>query len=264
MNVQLLVIDPQVDFCDPKGALYVQGANEDMQRLAKMVNRLSTKLDDIHVTLDSHRTVDIAHPIFWRDSAGKHPNPFTLITVDDVEKGKWSTTNPAFAKRGLDYVRALRDNNRYVLCIWPPHCIIGSKGHAIHDDMSEALIDWEAKNFAVVDYVTKGSNILTEHYSAVQADVIDSADPSTMLNTALIDILSKADIVAIAGEALSHCVANTVTDVANNFGEDNIKKMVLLTDASSNVTGFENLGNKFVTDMTKRGMQTSTTVDFLK
>jgi hypothetical protein len=37
----LLVIDPQVDFCDPKGNLYVNGADKDMVRLADMVNKYS-------------------------------------------------------------------------------------------------------------------------------------------------------------------------------------------------------------------------------
>ena len=34
MQTQLLIIDPQVDFCDPAGALSVAGADQDMKRLA--------------------------------------------------------------------------------------------------------------------------------------------------------------------------------------------------------------------------------------
>ena len=264
MNVQMIIIDPQNDFTDPNGSLYVQGANEDMKRLSKMLNRLSTKIDDIHVTLDSHRTVQIFNPIFWQDAKGKNPNPFTLITTDDVEKGKWVTTNPAFAKRAYEYVKALQNNKRYVLCIWPYHCLIGSWGHAINPDVSDALIKWERDNFAIVDYVTKGSNIFTEHYSAVKADVEDTSDPGTMLNTTLIDILKEADIIPISGEALSHCVASSITDIADTFGDDNIKKFVLLEDTCSNVGGFENLGKDFVTKMVKRGMKVETSTNFLK
>ena len=36
-NIQLLVVDGQFDFCDPAGALYVPGADEDMKRLSKMM-----------------------------------------------------------------------------------------------------------------------------------------------------------------------------------------------------------------------------------
>ena len=64
MQVELLIIDPQVDFCDPAGALYVTGADGDITRLARMVRRLAPKLDDIHVTLDSHHFVDVAHSDF--------------------------------------------------------------------------------------------------------------------------------------------------------------------------------------------------------
>ena len=62
-KIHMLLIDPQVDFCDPSGALYVTGADEDMKRLAKMLERIDGKLDDIHVTLDCHYFVDVAHPI---------------------------------------------------------------------------------------------------------------------------------------------------------------------------------------------------------
>ncbi len=264
MRVELLIIDPQVDFCDPqKGALYVGGAEKDIERLARMIRRIAPKLDDIHVTLDSHHLVDIAHPIFWRDSQGKHPAPFTLIGVSEVETGRWTTTQPGMYARALEYVKALEQSGRYALCIWPPHCLIGSEGHAVVPELFAALTEWEQR-FALVDYVTKGSNIYTEHYSAVQAEVPDPTDPSTQINTALIQTLMKADVIAVAGEAGSHCLANTVRDIEHNFGSDAfVSKLVLLTDATSPVTGFEALQTDFVRDMTARGMQMSTTTDFL-
>ncbi len=264
MNVQLLIIDPQNDFCSPNGNLFVPGANNDMNRLTKMIKRIGKKLNGINVTLDSHRTVDIAHPIFWIDSNGKNPDPFTIISVDDVKNGVWRATLPGLQNKAMEYVQKLKDNDRYILCIWPEHCIIGSNGHAIYPELSDELLAWEKQNFKLINYVTKGSNIFTEHYSAVKADVEQPDDPSTLLNTPLLDLLSDSDIVAITGEALSHCVANTVSDIADNFGEENIKKLVLLEDTTSNVPGFENLGEDFVKEMTSRGMKISTSVDFLK
>lgn len=264
LKVHLVIIDPQYDFCNPKGALFVAGADKDMQNLANMVDRIGSRLDDIHVTLDSHHLVDIAHPIFWIDSNGKHPAPFTIITVDDVTSGKYTTTNPAFLSRAIDYVKELASNNRYPLCIWPPHCLIGSKGYQIEEILYQSLLNWEEKNFAMVNLVTKGSNFWTEHYSAVMADVPDPSDPHTMLNTSFINTLKEADIIALSGEAKSHCLANTVRDIASNFGEENISKLVLLDDCTSSVTGFENLGDDFVSEMTKRGLKVSNSKDFLK
>jgi nicotinamidase-related amidase len=264
LKVELLVIDPQNDFCDPAGSLYVPGADKDIERLADMVSRLKPKLHDIHVTLDTHRLVDIAHPIFWVNSDGEHPAPFTIISVDDVSNGTWYSFDPSETtqKRAKEYVENLATNDRYPLCIWPPHCLIGTWGHNVHPDLTVPLLEWE-KGYAAVDYVTKGSNPWSEHYSAVQADVPDPEDPSTMLNTQLIQILQEADIIPVAGQAITHCVANTVRDIANNFGEENIKKLVLLEDASSPVPGFEQMGTDFVTEMKARGMQITTTDTFM-
>lgn len=263
-RVELLIIDPQIDFCDPaRGALYVPGAEHDMRRLAAMIIRLKDKIDDIHVTLDSHHFVHIAHPIFWKDSRGHNPPPFTKITRRDVEEGVWTTAQPGLYRRALDYVRQLEANSRYDLTIWNPHCLIGSPGHAVFPELFSALLEWEQR-FAFVDYVTKGSNLLTEHYSAVQADVPDPSDAATQINTRLIQTLQNADIIAVAGEARTHCLANTVRDIVSNFADDAlVSKLVLLTDASSDIPGFESHAQSFLREMTGRGMQLSTTTEFL-
>lgn len=263
MNTQLLGIDIQQDFCNPKGALFVPGADQDAERLATMILRLVKKIDDVHMTLDCHRLIDVAHPIFWVSSDGKHPSPFTIITEEDVKNGVWTTTNPGWKKRGLDYVKTLAQNGRYPLCIWPPHCLIGTWGNCVVPSVSDALLEWQKTRFGVVDFVTKGSNIFTENYSVLIADVPDPSDPTTQMNTDLLQVLQEADEIIIAGQALSHCVANTITDIANNFGEDNIKKFVLLQDCCSNVPGFENLGTNFVKEMSGRGMRITTSVDYL-
>ncbi len=262
MQVQLLVIDPQIDFCDPHGALSVAGADQDMARLARMIERLAPRLDQIHVTLDSHHLVDIAHPIFWQDDSGNSPAPFTIISAEDVVFGRCTAAQPEARERAAAYVQALARHGRYPLCIWPPHCLIGSRGHAVLPVLFDALMDWE-KRYALVDYVQKGSNIYTEHYSAIQADVPDPADPSTQVNTALVNTLKQADILAVAGEAGSHCVANTVRDLAQ-FGDDRLlSKIVLLRDAVSPVAGFQAFEDNFIAEMAARGMQVSTTTDFL-
>jgi len=121
---------------------------------------------------------------------------------------------------------------------------------------------WETSRFNRVNFVAKGSNFFTEHYSGVQADVIDPTDASTKLNTNLIDALTDADEILITGEALSHCVANTVRDVAAQFGVDNIKKFTLLTDTSSNVYMCDKLGQDFVLEMAGKGMKLTNTKDW--
>jgi len=262
-KLEFLIIDPQNDFCSKIGSLFVPGADDDSERLANLIKRMKNQIDDIHVTLDTHHFIDIAHPIFWIDKNGNHPGnyDFVIISEDDILNGKWRTTNPAHMNRSLEYVRELKKNNRYMLCVWPPHCLIGTWGHNVIDSVGESLREWE-NDFAMVDYVTKGSNFWTEHYSAICADVPDPKDPSTMLNVGLIKTLQNADIIAFSGQALSHCVANTLRDIANNFGEENIKKMVLLEDTTSSVQGFEYMGDDFIKEMKLRGMKTCRAKDF--
>lgn len=260
--LHLLVIDPQNDFVDPNGALSVPGARDDMDRLARLVGRLKHRLSDIHVTLDSHRKVDISHPIWWRDSAGKPPAPFTRITAADLAAGRWVPTQPAAWERSRRYLAALDATGRYPHVIWPEHCLIGDAGHNVWPGLAAAIHEWEDR-FALADFVTKGSNPWTEHFSAVQAEVPDPEDPSTQLNLRLVQTLEQADTVLLAGEALSHCLANTVRDIVQAFGADAaVSKLVLLTDASSNVPGFEPLGRQFVDDLVRLGMRTATTTDF--
>jgi nicotinamidase/pyrazinamidase len=279
LKIDLMIIDPQNDFCDiPQDAcpynpmvmgerimpaLPVTGAHDDMLRLASFIRRVGNKLNDIHVTLDSHNPVDIAHPSWWVNAQRENPAPFTIITASDVKAGLWRTANPLAQAYSQSYVEKLETGGRYPLVIWPEHCLIGGWGHNVHAAVKGELDAWARKRLEVVNYVTKGSNPMTEHYSAVQAEVPDPADNSTLLNTSLIRTLERADIIVVAGEALSHCVANTVRDIANNFGEDNIKKMVLLTDCASPVTGFEQLGKDFVAEMSSRGMQLASSADFL-
>ncbi len=257
----LFVIDAQVDFCDPSGNLFVTGADQDVKRLGAMLSRTISMWDAVHATLDSHQEVHIAHAICWVDSNGNHPKPFTCISEDDVENGKWVFSNPALRAKAREYVKALAKNGRYPLVIWPPHCIIATPGWSLHPDFALPLRDWARTRFKTVNFQVKGSNPMTEHYSVFKADVVDPNDASTMVNTGLIQTIQSADEIYIAGEALSHCVKNSIEDLIAEIGEAYAKKFVFLEDASSNVGTFEQQGADFVAKMKSIGMRFAKTTD---
>ncbi len=257
MNTQLLLIDPQNDFHDQENAaLGVPGALEDARRVATLIEKYTQAIDAIHVTLDTHQLLDVAHPLMWVDRRGRHPAPFTLISYDQVDSGVWRAADPAFQSRLQQYVLRLEHDGRNPLCIWPPHCLVGSWGHGVVEPVWQALCGWESARLRRVDYLTKGQNPWTEHYSAVRAEVPDAADPGTRLNTQLITTLEQADLVLVAGQALSHCVAGTVRDIADHFAGESIRKLVLIEDASSPVPGYEKQAADFIAGMKARGMQT--------
>ena len=75
--------------------------------------------------------------------------------------------------------------------------------------------------------------------------------------------LMEADEILLAGEAGSHCLANTGRDIADAFGDDSyVEKITLLEDATSPVAGFENFQSNFISEMVARGMKMSKTTDF--
>lgn len=290
-KIHLVTIDPQNSFCKVvpagdqqrlhDGELCVAGAWDDMVRLSAMVKRLGKKLEDIHVTLDSHQPLHIAHPIWYRDSKGNLPDPFTVMRAENgsiigskfdangkqTDVGEFRAFTPSSHKWTLEYLDKLAAAKRYPHVIWPMHCLIGTVGAAVVEPFFEALMGWQLLHGnKVVGYVTKGSNPFVEHFSAVRAEVTDPGDVGTGLNLDFIKLLMEADEILFAGEAGSHCLANTVRDIVDGVpggGQDFVKKCVLLTDATSPVTGFEGYQTQFITDLTKMGMKTTTTVDYL-
>lgn len=296
MKAHLLIIDPQNDFMDipakkndpigfrvslPDGTelkfrsgLPVTGALEDMKRTAALVDRIGMKLQKIHVTLDSHHPVDIGHPAFWTDRDGNMPPAMTPISADAIEDGTWSPRIPALRNRMLDTARRLEAEGKYQIMVWSPHCEIGTWGHNVEDELAASLRKWSIARTRNVDYVTKGTNVLTEHYGALMAEVPAPEDPSTGLNGRFLEMLQEADIIAVAGEASSHCVKATVEQVAEHIGEEHIKKFHLLTDCMSPVPAvtapdgsviidFPQIAEDFKRDMAARGMTLTTSLEFL-
>jgi nicotinamidase-related amidase len=56
---------------------------------------------------------------------------------------------------------------RFKLIIWPEHCLIGSKGFCLVEEVYDALQEWSLVTGGTVEWVLKGENILTESYSAL-------------------------------------------------------------------------------------------------
>lgn len=277
-NIQLLLIDPQNDFCDlpadwretdaatgavRQPALPVAGAHADMLRLAGLIHGGAAGIAGITVTLDSHHRFDIAHPTFWRKGDGSAVTPFTPITAAQVRAGEYQPRDAQALPRTLDYLDELERRGRYTLMVWPVHCEIGSWGHNVHAAVKAAYNAWEDTQLRVVAKVGKGSNPWTEHYSAIQAEVPDVQDPDTELNLPLVQALDQADLLLIAGEASSHCVKATTEHIVANLPSGRADKLVLVTDCMSPVGGFEAQHRAFLDAMASRGVQLKTSAEAL-
>lgn len=239
MKKALVIIDPQKDFIiSPEfaGSLGVPGAYEDMLKIIDYIKNENP--EHILVTLDTHHVFDIAHKAWWVNKEGKHPDQYTLITLEDVENGTWKAAKPEFQEHAQFYVKKLEEQQKYKLFIWPDHCIEGSEGHKVNPELAEALKNWENKNSKEVEYLFKGMNHKTEHYSALKAEVVlDEAD--TQLRTDIIKQLSSYDEVIFTGEASTHCVAGTAMDYLENINQVDREKVTIIKNCMSPVPGFE-------------------------
>ena len=256
----LLIIDPQNDFCDPKGALSVSGAVEDMQRLGRFIINNMNELDHIAITLDSHRVVDISHPTGWVDAQGNPVAPFTPISHQDILDGKYSwTLNPQWAHQ---YTESLEKSGQFTHFLWPEHCIIGSWGHNVFPDVVDAVHAWERKRGGIggAEYVTKGSHPLTEHFGAFQAQVPIDNQPGTQPRLSLLKTLREYSRTFLCGEALSHCLGSSLKQLLD-LAPDLAPKLVVLTDCTSDVTGFEGQATPIMDMAKSMGVKFSASVE---
>ena len=269
-RTQLLVIDPQNDFCDlpsawqghdPAGgdrlapSLAVPGAHADMERLAGFIAAQGHALDAITVTLDSHQRHDIGHPGFWQTQDGGPVAPFTSITATQLEACAFRPRDTAALPRVRSYLHTLEQQGRYTHMVWPVHCEIGSWGHAVHARVQAACGAWQLQRQRAAATVFKGMNPWTENYSALQAEVPDPHDPATQLNTRLLAALDTADLLLVAGEASSHCVRATTEHLLQHLPGGRPERIVLLTDCMSPVAGFEAQHQAFLATAQAHGVQ---------
>lgn len=274
----LMLIDPQIDFCEG-GNLGVPGGQAALDRVATMINRAGHVIDDIIVTYDSHHPLHIAHPIWYADSKGNRPAPFTTVKAVDGKialgqldgSGQFqqtdtaTTRHPGFFKWTLHYLEQLDASGRYPHMLWPPHCLIGHAGAAAVPSIAEAIRNWEESRFGVAVKVTKGSDIKVEHFGALRAEIVNPDNlVGTGINSQFLEALSDPDAEIFGcGLALSHCLANTARDTANEFDGDSFcQRFVLIEDGTASVQGLEFLGEGFTDDFKNRGMRTINTKDF--
>ncbi|HIW36789.1 MAG TPA: hypothetical protein IAA30_07385 [Candidatus Treponema faecavium] len=256
----VVIIDAQNDFCTPGGALYVPHAEDDCGRLARWIMQNQCGIDCIHMTLDTHPYYHIAHPVFWKDAEGNHPAPYTIITYSDYAAGTYVPVDASLSQYAGEYLMSLEARGRYQLTIWPPHCLVATPGYCIEERVWQAVHEWEkASAGKTIDFVIKALNFRTEHYSAIQAEVPDPHDTQTRTNFAFIENIKDADTIVFAGEALSHCVANTLQDLSQHIP---YSKMVLLTDCASNVAGFEQTGEAFLEQARSKGLTAVSSAEF--
>lgn len=255
VRVCLLCVDCQNTFCSPGYELFVcgrsgRGAVDDAARLCSFLYRNLAAITEVVVTLDTHHAMQIFHPAALVGPDRLHPEPYTLVTVEDVETGRWRLDEAFVESLGLSkaegrehlehYVRSLARSGKYDLTVWPYHALLGSIGHALVPSLAEAVFFHGIARETRPTLVEKGSSPLTEHYSILGPEVLEDARgrPIGRIDHELVERLVSFDAVLVAGQAKSHCVAWSVADLlGQGAGRDGTfaGRLFLLEDCTSAV-----------------------------
>jgi len=269
----LMIIDAQLTFCHPDFTLFVGGetgigAVEDNVRLSRFIYGAAPYITDIAATMDTHRVNAIFHESMIVDQGGNHiPNvPPTPVSYDDVLAGKWridpsevyahGASLTALQQHLIDYTRQLAETqhggeDRYDLIIWPYHAMLGSIEHALAPCVQEAMLWHHGMRRSRTTYEIKGADPMHENYSIFSAEVESTSYNGHQIshldrNVKFLEQLLEYDVVAIAGQASSHCVAWTIQDLLNDILAKDpslASKVHILEDCSSPVVVRDPAGN---------------------
>jgi nicotinamidase-related amidase len=256
-RIHMLVIDDQVDFSFPEGALYVSGrsgtgATDAHLNLVRFIYENLDRVSEITCTMDTHLPFQIFFPSAHLTAAGDHPAAHTVITAQGYRDGTFRP-NPAMAKQiGVDpiwlqkqfthYCEQLEAAGKHQLYLWPYHCLLGSAGHRLAGVVEEARLFHSFARGAANLPEIKGGNPLSERYSIFAEEVTTCFDgrpiPGAQKNTKLIETLLAADAVLLAGLASSHCVKESIADLLDGIlaQDDSLaKKVYILADCTAPV-----------------------------
>lgn len=207
MRNVLLIIDPNNDFTLPSGSLYVPGAEKACQWLADFIDSEKVDFTDIAISKDYHPKDHIAHPCFWKEN----PEPFSIITLDDVRYGKMRPVDSSLNEKVYKYMESVG-----TLTIWPEHCVIGTEGCRINTVLKEAVKRWDLRHPNPHQVLRKGMYQLSEMHSIFSMADSNANNEIPKIITGFMDYLEVCDKVYIAGFAKDVCVALSVKDLRKN------------------------------------------------
>jgi nicotinamidase-related amidase len=305
----VLIIDPQNDFSDANntkrnkpGSLAVSGSSSDYSKIINFIENNS--IDEIHISLDTHNERHIGHPGFWDriNESGKripadNTDGLTILSIDpeNVITGfhiiKKSTTQyvPRIYEKSsydnlcvyvhnyLKFYDSPENKHNQLPWIWPNHCIEGTSGHRIAQELQCFLDKWKlSRKGNIVKYHIKGQNNLAEMYSIFSAEKPVSITESyvlrsylytgkgkhislptgcndykktqqfinleTTFNSELMNqLLGDNNRVFICGEAKTHCVKSSIIDLMEHASKSSTPvssgRIVLLANMTSPIQG---------------------------
>jgi nicotinamidase-related amidase len=188
--------------------------------------------------------------MWWVDRDGNNPEPFTLITLADVDSGKWL---PVYEpEKSRECIANIEKYAKKTLCIWPYHCIKDTSGNDLEDQFASTLDSLRNVNKTIV---VKGLTPYTEMYGIFKPEY----DPDNEINIELLNSLRSYDKIFIAGEAADYCVYESVKQILEYYANEPevTSKIYILEDCMSSISGksvneiFDELKNEYNLNIVK-------------
>jgi nicotinamidase-related amidase len=244
-RVLLIVIDMQNDFMEG-GSLAVPGATADVERLTRWMYANTEGITSVMCSIDTHYPLQIFHPAMWADAAGNPPADYTMITYDDVQQGKWRVVNGSPTK-ALGCLKALAQSGKVGVMVWPYHCLIGSDGWKLEQELDNMIHFHAAVRRTKPQLVFKGTDTYSEMYGIIEPEY----NPEGFVNYAVLNAIAEVgaagelevnyDEIYLAGEAASHCLLESGAQILRHFKDhpEVTQRITILEDCTSPITGYE-------------------------
>jgi nicotinamidase-related amidase len=227
-----LGIDIEEDFVRTTGRLSVPGAEEGLKNTVEFFDTYGKYITDVALTIDDHYPTHIGLAGAWRvgkEDLKPESYPF-IITKQDVLDSKVMPKYLDFDSV-VNYLEAVEKTGA-VHCVWPDHCIRGSQGQAIPEELVQALKRWSiANNGAHYSLIHKGYYDGAEMYSAIS--FADGSQPD--FGKEILDAIADEDYdnIFVAGFAKDFCVRSTLQDIMKD--DRFCGKLILLDDCMASI-----------------------------
>lgn len=235
-NILVLGIDFQKDFME-NGALPVPNSFKDIENFTRFIYNNIDKISEIDLSMDTHTPRQIFFAAWWIDQNGNHPGPNTIITSEDISNGKWL---PVFKKKqSINYVEQLKILGKRDLIIWPYHCLQGTTGCALENQLSNIAYFFSIAKTAKFQKIMKGIDPLTEMYGFIKGEY----DENGYINTDFLNKVQTFDKIIIGGEAKSHCVLESIKQILEYYANspEVTSKIYILEDCMSPIPTYEQM-----------------------
>ena len=144
----------------------------------------------------------------------------------------------------IEYLKELEKDGlqKKQLCIWPYHCIDGEGGSSLENEFAKIVYFHSLARNTANHMIRKGEDPYSEMYGIIKPEY----SQNNWMNTPILNAIKNYDEIYVAGEAASHCLMESVKQIAEYFANcpKILKKITILEDCTSPIPGYENRSSK--------------------